>query len=202
MTFNNKQELIDKIKEKEDSAKKTYEGLCKWDCQTPEESQSKLLGKARNKAYMDAYADVIALIDSAKIVVYPEETGKMPCESAPKQEESKTLLEPLCYKCIKTEEECPFHRMGSAYGDCSGFKEQKVHEIRNDRFREFEFNYGIEKRTIDAKAIKSINIQKSFKSNTQYQVYVDSILMAEGEYEELIKIYNDLVAWWKYWKQA
>ena len=277
MTFNNKQELINKIKEKEESAKIAYEQT--FNAQPCYETKEK---QVKNKAYMEAYADVMALIDSAKIVVYPEETGKAPTTrndeldarqyaveglkqnllkvyfgkkvcvhtkkrimgsrtpfttigkvvvdsgkyvsikeedgrystidkadiesieivSAPEHiEESKTLLDPLCNKCGKTKEECPFHRMGSAYEDCSGFKEQKPQEIRNDRFREFEFNYGIEKRTIDAKAIKSINIQKSFKLNTQYQVYVDSILMAEGEYEELIKIYNELVEWWKYWKQ-
>lgn len=73
MIFNNKQELIDKIKEKEESAKIAYEQT--FNMQPCYETKEK---QVKNKAYMEAYADVMALIDSAKIVVYPEETGKAP----------------------------------------------------------------------------------------------------------------------------
>ena len=45
----------------------------------------------------------------------------------PKEE----LLEPLCNKCSKTRETCPFHRLGSAYEECSAFAETK--EARNER---------------------------------------------------------------------
>ena len=92
MTFNNKQELIDKIKEKEESAKITYEQT--FNMQPSYETKEK---QVKNKAYMEAYADVMALIDSAKIVVYPEETGKMPCESAPKQDVKVKIIKSAYY---------------------------------------------------------------------------------------------------------
>lgn len=92
MTFNNKQELIDKIKEKEESAKIAYEQT--FNMQPCYETKEK---QVKNKAYMEAYADVMALIDSAKIVVYPEETGKEPCEPATKQDMKIKIIKSAYY---------------------------------------------------------------------------------------------------------
>lgn len=98
MTFNNKQELIDKIKEKEESAKIAYEQT--FNMQPCYETKEK---QVKNKAYMEAYADVMALIDSAKIVVYPEETGKMPCKSAPKQDIKVKIIKSAYYSEIEND---------------------------------------------------------------------------------------------------
>ena len=98
MTFNNKQELINKIKEKEESAKIAYEQT--FNAQPCYETKEK---QVKNKAYMEAYADVMALIDSAKIVVYPEETGNMPCESAPKQEMKVEIIRSGYYEELENE---------------------------------------------------------------------------------------------------
>lgn len=82
MTINNKQELIDLIKEKQASAKRDLEKLPRRITINSE----KLVSTIR------AYEYVIDLIDSAKIVVYPEEMGIEPCEPALKHiEEDKQI---------------------------------------------------------------------------------------------------------------
>lgn len=78
-------------------------------------------------------------------------------------------------------------------------KKVKPYETRNDRFREFEFANDA-KRIIDAKSVKSISIQEAY--NVGFDVYVDTILMKKSEpYIFCKELYNDLVEWWKYWKQ-
>lgn len=91
MTFNNKQELIDKIKEKQESAFNDLKRLVK------EQKNTSFTEQAILKGNVEAYEDVIALIDSAKIVVYPEEIGKEPCEPAPKQDMKVKIIRSAYY---------------------------------------------------------------------------------------------------------
>ena len=77
----------------------------------------------------------------------------------------------------------------------------KPHETpRYDRLREFLFDNGA-RRIIDVKAVKTISLEESY-TKEGYDVYVDTIIMKKAEpYDECKNCYNDLVAWWKYWKQ-
>lgn len=156
----------------------------------------------KNKDYIDAYQDAYCYLASVEIV--PD----------------NKLLDPLCNKCSKTNESCPFHRMGSAYEDCGAYEEivpekdlnkmlektpitpyvePKVEPLRNDRFREFEFQNDA-KRIIDAKSVKSIAILEAY--NGGFDVYVDTYIMKKSDPYTFCKaLYDDLVEWWKYWKQ-
>lgn len=97
-------ELIDLIKEKQENAKNMF-----YETRDNEKDFGKAeLKKARCLAEMNAYQDLICYLNSREIV--PE----------------KKLLEPLCNKCSKTNETCPFHRIGSAYEDCSNFEEEQI----------------------------------------------------------------------------
>lgn len=67
------------------------------------------------------------------------------------------------------------------------------------RLREFEFDNG-SKRIIDAKEVKSIEIEESY--NTGFNVYVDTILIRKDDPLTMCRAtYKDLVEWWKYWKE-
>ena len=193
-------EFIKLIEEKQENAKNAIEALGREQTWTIQEGQSNLLKKERNKAYIDAYQDLICHLNGVEIV--PEHNDEIDAlqyavkwlnEYKPKENQnlvkvyfgkkvkvhtkkrivgSKTpfeaegkigsdsgkfidiqedpgwhvfidkddiksieivpenkLLETLCNKCSKTEEACPFHRMGSAYEDCGAFEEQIVTTI-------------------------------------------------------------------------
>ena len=178
-------DLINLIKDKQENAKNDYRRVSNdTGFRTLEESRIRIIRQEREKAFIDAYQDLICYLDSVEIVPERIEANVGQFVGGEELHMSPEDLKKL------------FER-----APITPYIEPKVEPLRNDRFKEFEFFNGA-KRTIDAKAVKSINIQESFKSKTQHQVYVDSILIAEGDvYEGLVKIYNDLVAWWKYWKQ-
>ena len=172
-------ELINLIKERRENATKTEERLRIHAVSKDELDTAKIcFGEA------SAYQDLLCYLDNVEIVPDKIEANKGQFVGGEELHMSPEELKKL------------FER-----APITPYIEPKVEPLRNDRFKEFEFFNGA-KRTIDAKSVKSINIQESFKSKTQHQVYVDNILVAEGDvYEGLVKIYNDLVAWWKYWKQ-
>lgn len=70
---------------------------------------------------------------------------------------------------------------------------------RNDRFREFKYDDGL-KIIIDAKSVESILLGKS--PTGKYYVHINDISMGRDDsYSKCKGFYNDLVEWWKYWKQ-
>lgn len=104
-------DLIKLIEEKKDNAKNRFFSITFTEKTFGEASllKSNCLGKA------DAYEDLICYLKDVEIV-------------SEHNNEDKELLEPLCNKCNKTNETCSFHRIGSAYEDCSGF-EEKPNEV-------------------------------------------------------------------------
>lgn len=112
------EEVIKVFEEKQASAEREIERARAKDCElTPLEKDTKII---KNKAYMEAYEDCIAVLRGCTIVE-KEEPKHFICPP-PGEDESQALREPLCTKCSKTKETCPFHRIGSAYEDCSGFE--------------------------------------------------------------------------------
>lgn len=199
-------ELIELIKEKQENAKFTYESACKdYGYRPIEESRARLLTKERNKAYIDAYQDLICYINSVEIVPerieankgqfvggnYPEEQIVTTIPKA-KQEELGITQEDL----KKWLEKAPI----------TPLNEPKVEPLRNDRFIEFEkkmSNCVTYKDMVDAKSIMFIRF---VKNNKEYSVeiwcafgYITNKTFIEEA--RAIAYYNDLVAWWKYWKE-
>lgn len=155
-------ELIELIEEKQKNAMNDYKNVSESiGYRTLEESRMRLIKKERNKAYIDAYQDLICYLNGVEIV---PDLNKL-LESAP----------------------------------ITPYVEPKVEPLRNDRLREFEFANGA-KRIIDAKAVKSISLEESY--STGFDVYVDTIIMKKNEPYTFCKaLYDDLVEWWKYWKE-
>lgn len=141
------------------------------------------------------------------------------------------LLEPLCNKCSETKEGCPFHRMGSAYEECSSFQsfsepedkqedlkemlektpitpyiEPKVEPLRNDRFREFEIkeNGRTRKDIVDATSIMFIRFYDNNGERFVIEIWSVCGYVSDKQFIEEPRAkayYNELVEWWKYWKQ-
>ena len=67
-------ELIDLIKEKQENAENEYEAIRKGERWTPKGEQE--LGKERNKAFIDAYQDLICYLNGVEIVANKIEADK------------------------------------------------------------------------------------------------------------------------------
>ena len=61
-------ELIELIKEKQENAKNTYEAIRSEQTWTIRDGQINILGQERNKAYIDAYQNLICYLQSVEIV--------------------------------------------------------------------------------------------------------------------------------------
>lgn len=105
------EEVIKIFEEKQQSAEQSVNALK--GVKSKEREQRQLIGE------VCAYEDCIATLRGCTIVE----------EQHPKAIQERALVEPLCNKCIKTSKACPFHRMGSAYEDCSGFEEQPNQDL-------------------------------------------------------------------------
>ncbi len=61
-------ELIKLIEEKQENAKNELEAIERKETWTIKEGQNNILGKERNKAYIDAYQDLICYLNGVEIV--------------------------------------------------------------------------------------------------------------------------------------
>ena len=196
-------DLINLIEEKQENARIAYSQTfnMKEGDEAREQAQT-------NKAYIDAYQDLICYLNGVEIVpeknnlaqvysgkkvnVYTKKmivgsltpfvsTGKIVKDSGSFieiQEENgnaiidkddiksieivpeNKLLEPLCNKCSKTEEACPFHRMGSAYEDCGAFEEQIVTTIPKAKREELGITQDDLKKMVEKTPITPYNEPK------------------------------------------
>ena len=175
-------DLINLIEEKQENARIAYSQTfnMKEGDEAREQAQT-------NKAYIDAYQDLICYLNGVKIV--PDRKEEF---------EQKVLIEPFLEELKKID---PYKLPITPYN------EPKVEPLRNDRFVEFErknYNDSTSKVTLDAKAV--IAIDMTTEKDDKYEVIVVSYCgnMAAKTFIEEPRAkayYNDLVEWWKYWKQ-
>ena len=69
-------EFIKLLKEKQENAKNAYKALITKQTWTIKDGQNNILSQERNKAYIDAYQDLICYLDSVEIVPEKEEGVK------------------------------------------------------------------------------------------------------------------------------
>lgn len=169
-------DLINLIEEKQENARIAYSQTfnMKEGDEAREQAQT-------NKAYIDAYRDLICYLNGVKIVPDRKEEFVQ-----------KVLIEPFEEELKKID---PYKLPITPY------IEPKVEPLRNDRFRDFEREgYSV---SLDAKDVKSIALLYDPKYRTQ-EIYVDDycVKRTKGIQENNdLAFYNDLVEWWKYWKQ-
>ena len=86
------------------------------------------------------------------------------------------------------------------------YNEPKVEPLRNDRFREFEFlNYDETTITVTIDAKEVVGITR-LQRDKDYNVAIEGKSIRYyaklfREESEATSYYNDLVEWFKYWKQ-
>ena len=168
-------ELIDLIKEKQENAKNEYESAI-YGYRPIETSRARIITQERNKAYIDAYQDLICYLNSVEIV--PEAKLK---ELGFTQEELNEM--------IKKTPITPYSEI-----------------IRDDRFREFERTdkdgYS-SKELIDAKSVVFIRFYDN-KEHFEVEIWSNCGFVNEKRFIEktrAIAYYNNLLEWWKYWKE-
>ena len=178
-------ELIDLIKEKQENAQRELFSI-----QVNKNLGEALLTKERNKAYIDAYQDLICYINSVKIV--PEAT--LITMSKEEQEELGKHQQEYINKMLEKSFITPYI-------------EPKVEPLRNDRFREFEqiIEKGrTRKEIVDAKSISFIRFYNHCGERLVIEIWSNCGYVDEETFTDetnAIAYYNDLVEWWKYWKQ-
>lgn len=195
-------ELVELIKAKQENAKNCIESLGRKDSWSIQDGLEKTLSFERNKAYIDAYQDLICYLNGKIIVpdgaIIPEikkEDLKKMLEKTPitPYDEQKT-----CYNCADYQK-CKEQNIA-----CNGSGGKPA---RNDRFREFineETGKTIdEKEMVDAKSIQFIRFCKS-EENCVVEIWGGCGYITNKRFIELpqaIAYYNELLEWWKYWKQ-
>ena len=216
-------ELIELIREKKENAMKEYEAIRMGERWTPEEGQ--ILGKERNKAYIDAYQDLICYLDSVEIVPeVKQEEKKCECYDPVYKRCNGTRERDECY-CNGYKSECTHYpekrtvattptteaieelRKIDLYKlPITPYVEPKVEPLRDDRFGEFERTdrdgYSV-KEMVDAKSIVFIRFYDNNKEKFVVEMWSKCGFVNEKTFIEEARAkayYNDLVAWWKYWK--
>lgn len=177
-------DFIKVIEEKQENATKMEESLrIRATSRESLDIAKKCLGEAR------AYQDMICYLDNVEIV--PEETI---VTTIP-----KAKLEGLCITqedLKKMLEKAPI----------TPYFEPNIEPLRNDRFREFEEikKDGCSvKELVDAKSIEFIRFYDN-KEHFEVQTWCNCGFIREETFAEETNArayYNDLVEWWKYWKQ-
>ena len=165
-------EFISLIKEKQENAINALKFVSQ-QLTTKEGMFEKALKEEKNKAYIDAYEDLICYLTC--VVIVPEEV---------KKEDLKKLFE---------------------RAPITPYIEPKVERLRNDRFKEFEtIEKGYSRKIlIDATSVVFIRFY-DHKEHFEIEIWCNCGYAEEIRFIEearAIAYYNELVEWWKYWKQ-
>ena len=136
---------------------------------------------ATNKAYYDAYQDLICYIKS--VVIVPDGTIVANIPEA-EREDLKKLFE---------------------RAPITPYIEPKVEPLRNDRFKEFEtIEKGYSRKIlIDATSVVFIRFY-DHKEHFEIEIWCNCGYAEEIRFIEEPRArtyYEELVEWWKYWKQ-
>lgn len=131
-------ELIDLIKEKQDNAMKEYDAIRMGERWTPEEGQ--ILRKERNKAYIDAYQDLICYLNSIEIIPSVKETEKVHIECiAPPNATCNADCKNCCYNATliePIEQRKPMEQKDTINGMLSqDYKERFIAEYQQTKIR-------------------------------------------------------------------
>ena len=197
-------QFIELIEEKQENAINAYQFVAQ-QLSTQEGMFAKALKEERNKAYIDAYQDLICYLNGVEIVPdrieankgyfvggnYPEE--KIVSTIPKTKQEELGITQDDLKKMIKKTPITPYI-------------EPKVEPLRDDRFREFERidkEVYLVKELIDAKSVVFIRFYDNNRERFVVEIWSKSGYVNGKTFIEEARAkayYDDLVEWWKYWK--
>lgn len=175
-------ELIDLIKEKQENAKNMF-----YETRDSEKDFGEApLKKTRCLAEMDTYQDLICYLDSVEIV--PERNDELDALQYAMKGLTYMPKEQIVTTIPKAKQE-ELNKVWEKKTLIMPYSEPKIEPLRDDRFREFEFQ-DIGTTTYDAMKI-------SYISKDHKGISIDGHLLYSGYGYD----YDELIVWWKYWKQ-
>ena len=185
-------ELIDLIREKQENAINAYKFVAQ-QLSTQEEMFAKALKEERNKAYINAYEDLICYLDSVEIVPDRIEANKGQFVGG---NEPTTL----CDKCIMLDNcaSAPYRKKnGLDTKSCEYFNDSKIKETKPSVFARIRAFYDEDSCIyIDPKEIVGI-----IEYRTSRRIIIFTANDTRFGFDKKGLNIEEIVEWWRYWKQ-